>query len=150
MLAEDGLEEPSVADSAADPGSAALHQREKELQRMVSEDDVELCLAFSTLKELLASKRLKVTITSKALQCGRNGAVLAHDEVYLVADSCPQLIVFMSALHLYHSLQRQRSSGKATELCMLTYKQHTGELQFNWRTHRNTSIVDAKTLSHCQ
>ena len=60
MLAEDDLEEPSAADSAADPGSAALHQREKELQRMVSEDDVELCLAFATLKELLASKRLKV------------------------------------------------------------------------------------------
>jgi hypothetical protein len=26
---------------------------------------------------------------------------------------------------------------------MLTYKQHTGELQFNWHNH-NTSIVDAK------
>jgi hypothetical protein len=28
-----------------------------------------------------------------------------------------------------YSLQKQRSLGKATEQCMLTYKQHTGKLQ---------------------
>eukprot|EP00953_Heterococcus_sp_UTEX-ZZ885_P000975 1035-Heterococcus_DN1.PRE.3 len=119
MLAEDDLEDPSAADSAADPGSAALHQREKELQRMVSEDDVELCLAFATLKELLASKRLKASLLCCFALC---------------------------IVPVQHSLQRQRSSGKVIELCMLTYKQHTGKPQLIGIVREREVLKRAKVL----
>src|SRR5690348_83715 len=65
VLAE--LEPDGTADSAAVGANNAaeasdLNVRERKLSALVhKEDDVELCIAFSSLKELVATKHLKVS-----------------------------------------------------------------------------------------